>query len=57
MIVIFAFGISMFDLHAVSICATGTGESDSTPFARFGIIKLMTIMMKTLKKRLNVYTK
>jgi hypothetical protein len=32
-------------------------NTDPTPFARFGIIKLMTIMMKTLKQRLNVYTK
>jgi hypothetical protein len=28
--VIFSFKIEMFDLHAVSIFATGTGESDTT---------------------------
>ena len=33
MFVIFFFKIDMFDLHAVSIFATGTGESDTTtPF-------------------------
>jgi len=46
----------MFELHAISIFATVTSELDP-PFASCGIINLMTIMMKTLKKRLNVYTK
>ena len=33
MFVIFFFKIEMFDLHAVSIFARGTGESDTTtPF-------------------------
>jgi hypothetical protein len=45
----------MFDLHGVSIFATGTGESDTPPF--FGklwntiyreISNIMTIMMKTI---------
>jgi hypothetical protein len=55
----------MFDLHAVSIFDTGTGESETTttPFSKLWntiyreIINIMTIMMKTFKKRLNLYTK
>ena len=55
----------MFDLHAVSIFATGTGESDTTnpPFCKLWntiyreIINIMIIMMKTIKTRLNLYTK
>jgi hypothetical protein len=54
----------MFDLHALSIFATGTGESDTPPsFVKLWntiyreIINIMTIMMKTIKKRLNLYTK
>jgi hypothetical protein len=55
----------MFDLHAVSIFDTGTGETDTTfPFyckllitIYREIINIMTIMMKTIKKRLNLYTK
>ena len=33
--VIFSFKIEMFDLHAVSIFATGTGESDTTTHTPF----------------------
>jgi len=59
------FKIEMFDLHAVSIFATGTGESvTTTPFfcklwntIYREIINIRTIMMKTIKKRLNLYTK
>jgi hypothetical protein len=48
----------MFDLHAVSIFDTGTGESETTttPFSKLWntiyreIINIMTIMMKTIKK-------
>jgi hypothetical protein len=53
----------MFDLHAVSIFSTGTGESDTPLFCKLWntiyreIINIMTIMMKTIKKRLNLYTK
>jgi hypothetical protein len=64
--VIFFFKIEIIDLHAVSIFATGTGESDTTPppppfFQLWDtiyreIINIMTIMMKTIKKRLNLYT-
>ena len=63
--VIFFFKIEMFDLHAVSIFATGTGESDTTTpfFCKLwntiyrGIINIRTIMKKTIKKRLNLCTK
>jgi hypothetical protein len=54
----------MFDMHAVSIFATGTGESDTPPFfcklwntIYKEIINILTIMMNTIKKRLNLYTK
>jgi hypothetical protein len=55
----------MFDLHAIPIFDTGTGETDTTfPFycklwitIYREIINIMTIMMKTITKRLNVYTK
>jgi hypothetical protein len=55
----------MFDLHAVSIFATGAGESDTTTpfFCKLWntiyrrIINIRTIMKKTIKKRLNLYTK
>jgi hypothetical protein len=46
----------MFDLHAVSIFSTGTGESDTPLFCKLWntiyreIINIMTIMMKTIKK-------
>jgi hypothetical protein len=49
----------MFDLHAVSIFATGTGESETTTLPLFAscreIINIMTMMMKTIKRRLNLY--
>ena len=59
------FKIEMFDLHAVSIFATGTCESDTTtPFfcklwntIHREIINIMTIMMKTIQKPLNLNTK
>ena len=62
---LFFFKIEMFDLHAVSIFATDTGESDTHPlfFCKLWntiyreIINIRTIMMKTIKKRLNLYTK
>jgi hypothetical protein len=55
----------MFDLHAVSMFATGTGESVTTTpiFCKLWntiyreIINVRTIMMKTINKRLNLYTK
>jgi hypothetical protein len=54
----------MFYFNAVSIFATGTGESETTTpfFCKLwntiyrAIINIMTIMMKTIKKRLNLYT-
>jgi len=66
--VIFFLKIEIFDLHEVSIFDTGTGESDTpvTPPPFFlqvvstiyrEIINIMTIMMKTIKRRLHVYTK
>jgi hypothetical protein len=63
--VIFLEKIEIFDLHAVSIFATGTGESDTTtPFfcklwntIHREIINIMTIMMKTIQKPLNLNTK
>jgi hypothetical protein len=55
----------MFDLHAVSIFDTGTGETDTTfPFScklwitiYREIINILTMMMKTITKRLNAYIK
>jgi hypothetical protein len=62
---IFFFKIEMFDLHVVSIFATGTGESvTTTPFfcklrntIYREIINIRTILTNTIKKRLNLYTK
>ena len=51
----------MLDLHAVSIFATDTGESDTPLFCKLWntiyrkIINIMTILMKTIKTRLNLY--
>ena len=61
--VIFFVKIEIFDLHAVSIFATGTGESYTSPFCKlwntinWEIINAMTIVMKTIKQSLNLYTK
>ena len=57
--VIFFLKIEMFDLHAVSIFATRTGESDTRTTTFFcklwntiyrEIINIRAIMMKTIKK-------